>query len=96
VDYFNSWTEHDERRLYESLSQTKAKFILSTWHSNKYRKNPLLHTLWSRFYAVTKKHFYHVGARESNRNAIIEALVMNFPPVCSEVKKSAVKQAILF
>jgi DNA adenine methylase len=96
VDYFNSWTEDDERRLYESLSQTKARFILSTWHSNKYRKNLLLDTLWSKFYTVTKEHFYHVGAKEDNRNAITEALVMNFPPICSELKKLKVKQTSLF
>jgi len=39
VDYFNSWSENDEQELYSLLSTTKARFILSTWHSNQYREN---------------------------------------------------------
>ena len=39
ADYFNAWTEHEERRLHKLLSATPAKFILSTWHHNDYRKN---------------------------------------------------------
>jgi len=27
---------------------------------------------------VTKEHFYHVGAKEANRNAVFEALITNF------------------
>ena len=34
VDYYNGWTEQDEELLFELLSATKAKFILSTWHHN--------------------------------------------------------------
>jgi DNA adenine methylase len=39
VDYFDSWSEDDENRLFNALSKTKARFILSTWHSNQYREN---------------------------------------------------------
>lgn len=80
VDYYNGWTENEENELYSLLSETKSKFILSTWHSNKYRENEYIKTLWSNFYLVTKNHFYHVGASESNRNEMLEALVCNFPP----------------
>ena len=39
VDYYNGWTEEDEEKLFNILNTTKAKFILSTWHHNQYRKN---------------------------------------------------------
>jgi len=96
VDYYNSWDEKDERNLYKSLSKTRAKFILSTWHSNRYRKNLALENIWSEFNIITKEHFYHVGAKESNRNAILEALVMNFEPHCKKIKRHENLQHGLF
>jgi len=81
VDYFDSWSEDDENRLFDILSKTKGRFILSTWHSNQYRENETLKTLWKQFHIVTKEHFYHVGAKESNRSTMLEALVMNFEPL---------------
>lgn len=96
VDYFNSWQSTDEERLYHCLSKTKARFILSTWHSNKYRKNEYLDLLWSKFHVVTKEHFYHVGAKEDNRNSMLEALVMNFSPVCEAISKNVTPQPSLF
>jgi DNA adenine methylase len=80
VDYFDSWSEEDETRLFLALSNTKAKFILSTWHSNQYRINESLKNLWKNFYMVTQQHFYHIGAKEINRVPMLEALVMNFTP----------------
>lgn len=80
VDYYNGWSSVEENQLFTTLSLTKSKFILSTWHSNKYRENEYLKTLWSNYYIVTKSHFYHVGASEDNRNEMLEALVCNFPP----------------
>ncbi|HUT99368.1 MAG TPA: Dam family site-specific DNA-(adenine-N6)-methyltransferase [bacterium] len=96
VDYFNSWKEEDERRLFQCLSSTRAKFILSTWHSNRYRSNNFLKSLWSRFHIVTQEHFYHVGAKEDNRNAMLEALVMNFDPACERIEKPQYIQETLF
>jgi DNA adenine methylase len=96
VDYFNSWEAPDEERLCRALTKTKARFILSTWHSNKYRKNECLNTLWSGFQVVTKEHFYHVGAKEENRNSMLEALVMNFAPLCAGIEKPADSQLTLF
>lgn len=95
VDYFNSWQPADEERLYHCLSKTKARFILSTWHSNKYRKNDYLDSLWSRFHVVTKEHFYHVGAKEKNRNFMLEALVMNFPPITKALVENVTAQPFL-
>ena len=39
--------------------------------------------LWSDFDSSIITHFYHLGASESNRNAIKEALVRNYN-ICSE------------
>lgn len=96
VDYFNSWDATDEERLCGCLSKTKAKFILSTWHSNKYRKNEYLDSLWSGFYVITKQHFYHVGAKEDNRNSMLEALVMNFHPNCEPIADNCISIPSLF
>lgn len=80
VDYFNSWSAEDEHKLFLSLKNTKAKFILSTWHSNKYRRNPCIDIYWEQFNILTREHFYHIGAKEENRNPMIEALVTNHTP----------------
>jgi len=96
VDYFNSWQPTDEIRLFRCLSETKARFILSTWHSNKYRKNEHVHSLWSRFYIVTTEHYYHIGAKENNRNSMLEALVMNFHPSYKTTTKNIAPQLSLF
>ncbi|NJL58785.1 MAG: Dam family site-specific DNA-(adenine-N6)-methyltransferase [Desulfobacteraceae bacterium] len=97
VDYYDSWDEVMEHELFALLDQVPCKFILSTWHSNRYRKNPFINTLWSKFNILTKEHFYHVGAKEDNRNAMTEALVMNFEPK-QIVEEASVKskQSLLF
>ena len=78
VDYYNGWTEEDEARLFTALSNTKAKFILSTWHHNDYRANPMIEKYWGNFNLITKDHFYHTGAKIENRRSIVEAIVYNF------------------
>lgn len=78
TDYYDSWDESMEKELFSVLNQVPCRFILSTWHSNRYRKNPFIETLWSKFHILTKEHFYHVGAAENNRNSMLEAFVMNF------------------
>lgn len=78
VDYYNGWTEEDEKHLFELLSETKAKFILSTWHHNDWRENEMIRKYWEKFRIVTKDHFYHGGGNIENRRTIVEALVCNF------------------
>jgi len=78
VDYFNGWTEQDEELLFILLSETKAKFILSTWHHNDWRENEMINKFWNKFNIVTKDHFYHNGANIENRRTVVEALVCNF------------------
>ncbi len=80
VDHYDSWDEENEKYLFEILSKSPCRFILSTWHSNQYRKNVFLEALWSEFHVSTKEHFYHIGAKEENRKPILEAFVSNFTP----------------
>lgn len=78
VDYYNGWTEQDEELLFNLLKETKAKFILSTWHHNEWRKNEMIDKYWNKFNIITKDHFYHSGGNIENRRTIVEALVCNF------------------
>jgi DNA adenine methylase len=81
VDYYNSWDEIDEEKLFQLLLKIQSKFILSTWHHNDFRKNEYIGLFWSHFHIFTREHFYHVGGSEKNRNPMIEAIVANFKPV---------------
>jgi DNA adenine methylase len=76
--YFNTWKEEDEACLAAALSSTPARFVLSSWHHNDFRENTALAKYWSQFNILTRDHFYHNGAREENRRAIVEALICNF------------------
>lgn len=78
VDYYNGWTEKDEELLFILLKETKANFILSTWHHNDFRENNMINKFWDRFNIITRDHFYHSGGKIENRNTIVEALVCNF------------------
>jgi DNA adenine methylase len=78
VDYFDSWSEEEEIWLNNGLENSGAKYILSTWLSNKYRTNEYVFSVWKECEISTKEHFYHVGASENNRNAVYEALLSNF------------------
>lgn len=77
VDYFDSWSEQDETDLFDILCSTSASFLLSTWQSTAWRTNTALQKYTERFSILTREHFYHVGASEDNRNAVVEALVSN-------------------
>lgn len=78
TDYYNGWTEEDEDNLFQLLSNTKAKFILSTWYGNEHRNNDMIEKYWNKFNILTKDHFYHNGASINNRKSMVEALVCNF------------------
>ncbi|MEY3296986.1 MAG: hypothetical protein RLZZ597_246 [Cyanobacteriota bacterium] len=80
ADYFNSWDEIQEQRLAQFLSETKSRFMLSTWYGNEFRENAHIATSWSEYNILTKKHHYHVGAKAKNRNPMLEALITNFAP----------------
>ncbi|MCM1056769.1 MAG: Dam family site-specific DNA-(adenine-N6)-methyltransferase [Firmicutes bacterium] len=80
VDYYDSWDVEHEIRLHDALVKSGAHFMLSTWDKNKYRENEYIDTIWKDCHKVNQEHFYHVGAKESNRNAMLEALLMNYDP----------------
>ncbi|GAB4330969.1 MAG: hypothetical protein OHK0038_05490 [Flammeovirgaceae bacterium] len=52
VDYYDSWEEQNELDLEKSLQNCGAKFIVFTWHSNQYRKNAYLESLWKSYNLV--------------------------------------------
>ena len=95
VDYYNGWTEQDERDLFEALSHTRAKFILSTWHHNDYRPNEMVERYWNRYNVATREHFYHGGGHIENRHAVVEALVFNFD-LHEKAEAEPVRQLELF
>ncbi len=78
VDYYDSWNEEQEISLCEALTASHARFMLSTWDHNDYRENEYIEKVWSFCNKITQEHFYHVGAKEANRNPVIEALLTNY------------------
>ncbi len=95
VDYYNGWTEQDEHELFEALSRTRAKFILSTWHHNDFRPNEMVERYWSRFNITTRNHFYHGGGHIENRHSVVEALVFNFD-IKERIEAEPIRQLELF
>lgn len=53
--------------------------MLSTWDYNQYRTNEYINQIWSFCNKINIEHFYHVGAKETNRNPMTEALLTNYP-----------------
>ena len=80
VDSFDSWDEEQEWKLHEALVQSDARYMVSTWESTAYRRNEYIEKVWSGCEKVTRAHFYHVGAKEKNRSAVMEALLLNYSP----------------
>lgn len=78
VDYYDSWDEQTEISLRNALVASNTSFMLSTWDHNDYRANGYIDTLWSFCNKITKEHFYHVGAKEENRNPMVEAILTNY------------------
>lgn len=96
VDYYDSWDEDSERILHDRLKSGGHRFMLSTWHSNEHRTNEFLQTLWSEFSVLTREHFYHVGALETNRKPMLEALVTNYAPATPyEIPEQTAEQLFL-
>ena len=78
VDYYDSWDEESETALHSELEASDAKYMLSTWDHNDFRKNDYIESVWSDCNKITQEHFYHVGAKEENRNPVVEALLTNY------------------
>lgn len=84
VDYYDSWDESSEYLLCEALRRSGAYFMISTWDHNDYRCNEYIDRVWGFCNKLTKEHFYHVGAKEKNRNPMMEALLTNYIPTGNE------------
>ena len=76
TDYFNSWTDDDAAQLESRLKALPCPFLYSMWSENKYRRNDRLHQAFADYEIKTFSHFYHLGASESLRNGMTEALVV--------------------
>jgi DNA adenine methylase len=98
VDYFNSWSDSDEAALGATLGSLPCDFLLSTWHSNEFRRNSAIDLVWSRgdFHMLKREHFYHVGSSENLRHPMIEALISNFPMTEESVAVQRCEQTVLF
>ena len=86
VDYYDSWDEKLEILLHNSLFQSQAQFMVSTWHHNDYRANEYIEKVWNDCSVLTQEHFYYVGAKEHNRKAVVEALLTNYSPNGKEIR----------
>lgn len=91
VDYFDSWDETQEQALHDLLVSRDGLFMISTWDHNAYRRNEYVYSLWADCYKTTREHFYHVGAKEANRNAMLEALLTNYEPAAYASDQSAIE-----
>jgi DNA adenine methylase len=76
TDYYNGWTEENARQLAQRANELPCGFALSMWKENRFRTNSHLQECWPNTVIRTCSHFYHVGAQESNRNEIVEALAI--------------------
>ena len=101
VDYYDSWDEKSEFTLHNLLKEKTTNFMLSTWDHNKYRSNKYITSIWRGCHKITQEHFYHIGAKEANRNSIVEALLTNYVITekkenCHEKRLSDYQTALLF
>ena len=96
VDYYDSWNEESEIKLHQLLLHSRANIMLSTWDHNDFRQNTYLETIWSDCHKITQTHFYHVGAKEKNRNPIVEALLINYVPLANTTDKTQAYEQLSF
>lgn len=73
--YYGTWTEEQALELVKLVKNSNTDFVLSMWLKNKYRENPYM-KYWKEYDIFTTEHYYYVGAKESNRNSVVEALVV--------------------
>lgn len=74
--YYDTWSEDYANELAVLAQSGDADFAFSNWYENKHRKNNHIEK-WDKGILLTTEHFYHIGAKETNRNAMIEALIIS-------------------
>ncbi len=76
TSYVGEWPESEAIELAKLSHETKANVCLSMWKENEFRRNEHLFVYWSDFTWFEHEHFYHIGARESNRHPMTEILAI--------------------
>ena len=79
TNYFSKWEEKDAIELTNILQDEKQNlnFAMSMWKENAYRKNSYIYNYWNNYEMRDLPHFYFVGGKESNRNSVIETLILS-------------------
>ncbi|CAM3512576.1 Site-specific DNA-methyltransferase (adenine-specific) [Bordetella sputigena] len=77
ADYYTKWSDEEATELAKAIRALPAGFAYSMWKENQYRENAHLTEHFSDFAVETFSHFYHLGASESMRNEMEEALVLS-------------------
>ena len=72
TSYVGEWPEQEAELLAKYANSTEANVGLSMWKENKYRTNPHLMKCWGNYRMYEFSHFYHLGAKESNRQQMAE------------------------
>ncbi|EDO1223661.1 Dam family site-specific DNA-(adenine-N6)-methyltransferase [Listeria innocua] len=93
--YYDPWNEDYANLLAKLTQEGKAGYAFSMWYQNEYRKNNHM-AKWSKGTLLTTEHFYHLGAKESNRNSMLEALVVSNKNVNQVAKSGIYYQESLF
>ena len=76
TSYVGEWSEEDAVSLAKYSKETPANVCLSMWRENEFRRNDHLYEHWGDFKWYECEHFYHVGAKESNRHPMMEVLAI--------------------
>ncbi len=76
TDYYGAWTTADAIQLATQVQALTNGYALSMWLENQYRRNTHVQDCWHGADVRLCQHFYHVGARESLRHGMTEALVL--------------------
>ena len=89
--YFDSWNANYAEELAQLAQNGEAGYAFSMWYQNAFRKNKHIAS-WTKGKILTTEHFYYVGAKEKNRNAMTEALIISENHINLRNKESSVKQ----
>lgn len=76
TSYVGEWPEEEAVSLADYAHKTEANVCLSMWKENEFRRNEHLFQYWKDFIWHEYNHFYHIGAKESNRHPMIELLAI--------------------
>lgn len=76
TSYVGEWPESEAVELARYAHETPANVCLSMWKENEFRRNEHLFNYWADFTWHEQDHFYHIGAKESNRHPMTEVLAI--------------------